>query len=116
MNKQVEKQQSNELIRYYKVELKPAYPELILIVIENRGYKSIVTEESHPDLLWKIYHNGNHHWLYHELKKTKGTLDADQKTWWAKFEETDLVKGIVTKGLYAHFDGINNWLNSVLSS
>lgn len=113
--KRVEDLQRGQLIQYHKQVLKLQYPDLILLVIENNGYKSIVTERSHPDCLWCIPHNNERYWLYHELKKDGGKLDKNQKIWWNKFKETATTQGIVTCGLQAHFDGIDSWIATILN-
>ena len=110
MTTKTEDSQRRQLSLYHTGTLKKLYPDLILLVIENNGWKSIVTEKSHPDCLWCLPFDGERHWYYHELKILTGKLDAGQKKWWAKFKETPTTKGIITKGLQAHYNAIDTWL------
>jgi hypothetical protein len=111
--KKIEDAQRNEIARYHKNKLKPKHPKLILIVIENNGYNSIVTEPSHPDLLWSYHAEGEVYWLYHELKKSDGKLDKGQIDWWDKFKETKYCKGVITQGWEAHLKGLHDWLSTL---
>lgn len=108
--KNVEDSQRWQLVLYYKQVLKPQYPNLGFVVIKNNGYHDIVTEPSHPDCLWRLKYDEHYYWLFHELKKEKGKLDAEQEIWWDNFTMTLYVNGIITKGLQEHFRGVDNWL------
>lgn len=111
--KKIEDSQRQQLVLYFRQKLKPQYPDLNLLVIRNNGYFDIITEKSHPDLLWRLRHNEEYYFLYHELKKSDGKLDADQEKWWAEFKPTKTVHGIITKGWESHLDGVHNWLTSL---
>lgn len=124
VNKRIEALQQKELIKKYKSEWSPKHPTLKVTMINNDGNKNIVSamedqrmglEAGHPDVLWRYYNNTDNQWyfLYHELKKLKGVLNKAQKEWWADFESTEYVHGAITKGLQAHFDAVENWLNFI---
>lgn len=108
----LEDSQRHQLVLYYKQELRPIYPNLGMIVVPNRGYKSVVAETSHPDCLWRLFFGGHYHWLFQELKTLTGSLDVGQREWWEAFEETEYVEGIVTKGLAEDYKGVDLWLSS----
>lgn len=120
--RQVEKTQQKQLVLHYKQVWLPLYPDLRVTMINNDGLKHIIDaiedkrmglEAGHPDLLWRIKYAGHYYFLYHELKKSNGTLSDAQKLWWAEFTSTEYVRGAVSCGWDEHLEAVQSWLTSI---